>query len=299
MTITLKVFTLAQYFEIGDYYDVFIVIRKLSHDMIHSTGKLFLTAFFMLFMLVSTTVVAQQNPLVTLNTTSEALIPEQNFQLDIKVTNFDSILGVQFSVNWDPLVLSFVSVENFGLEDVSLANNFGLMHTADGKLSFLWYDTNLGGITLDAASTLFSVVFKVVGNVDETAAVAITSDPTVVEFSNTSAVLDPSFENFEMLIGPLASIYNSAPELIQVENIYPNPIENKSQVDFKLAHSTDLDFFIFDESGKMVLHTREYFTTGSHSFFLNGEYFPASGKYLLKMVSEEFEVQQKLVFIGK
>jgi len=266
--------------------------------MIRTTGNLFLTAFFMLFMLVSTSVIAQ-NPSVDLVTTSEALLHGEDFQLDLKVGDFNNMLGVQFSINWDSTILSFVAVDNFGLADISLANNFGLMNIEGGALSFLWYDVNLGGVTLNDDDILFSIHFNVKGDNDETAVVSITNNPTVIEFSNTDVVLDPDLSDFEMLIGPLGTIFNSAPGLIQVESIYPNPMATSSQVDFNLAHSTDLDFFIFNENGKMVLHTREYFTSGKHSFFLNEKYFPATGKYLLKMVSEEFEVQQKLVFIGK
>lgn len=265
--------------------------------MKRTTGKHFLATFFLLFALISMSLA--QNPSIELTTTSEALNHETTFQVDLHVGDFTDMLGVQFSLNWDTDVLSFVSVENFGIADISLANNFGLMHAGEGILSFLWYDINLQGVSLDDDTVLFSVTFTVVGNADDTAVVSFSNSPTVIEFSNTTVVLDPELGVFEMLVGTLGSVYNSAPELIQVEEVYPNPINNKSQVDFQLAHSTDLNFFIFDESGKMVSHTREYFTSGKHSFYLNETTFPASGKYLLKMVSEEFEVLQKLVFIGK
>ena len=267
--------------------------------MIRTIGKYFLTTLLLFFMFTFLSIA--QTPTVDIVTDEEGLVPEQTFQVDLAVQDFTDMLGVQFTLKWDPEVLSFISVDNFGIADISLSNNFGLMNVEGGLLSFLWYDVNLAGVGIENDSTLFSLNFKVIGNPEDTASVMFTNTPTGIEFSDTSptGILNPVLNNFEMVIGLVSTDFNSAPHLIQVKDVYPNPVSDNSQVDFHLAHSTDLDFFIFDEGGKMVLHTREYFTSGDHSFFLKKGYFPASGKYLLKMVSEEFEVQQKLVFIGK
>lgn len=79
----------------------------------------------------------------------------------VKCIGFDEIVGMQFSMNWDISQLTFDSVTDFGLPQLS-GGSFGTTQTSDGFLAVIWSgDPTSGGETLADNSTLFSIVFDV------------------------------------------------------------------------------------------------------------------------------------------
>jgi len=64
---------------------------------------------------------------------------------------------VQFSVNWDPTILDYVSTE-FGVFDGGDGADFGETEIANGNIGYAWADFN--GQTLPDGSTLFTLRFS-------------------------------------------------------------------------------------------------------------------------------------------
>ncbi|MEM1118911.1 MAG: HYR domain-containing protein [Bacteroidota bacterium] len=77
------------------------------------------------------------------------------FLVDINVGAFDTIGALQFSVNWDPAVLSFEGTENSIFTENVL---FGDSEVANGNLGFGWFD--FGGRTFVDGTTIFSIRFS-------------------------------------------------------------------------------------------------------------------------------------------
>lgn len=101
------------------------------------------------------------------------------FKVDIKVDSFDSVLGLQFSVDWDENVLAYDSVGNFGLAEFS-SSNFTVNFMDNGKLGFAWFDDRAQGLqgeTLADGTTLFCIFFKVVGDAGTSTSILIADDP--------------------------------------------------------------------------------------------------------------------------
>ena len=64
------------------------------------------------------------------------------FTIDVPIVafNFTNVAGLQFSIEWDPAVLSLAG-PNFGANlDGLSASNFGFSQASDGRLRFLWID---------------------------------------------------------------------------------------------------------------------------------------------------------------
>jgi len=82
----------------------------------------------------------------------------QSIAIPITALNFDSLGSLQFSIKWDTAVLKFDSVTIAGSALTLDANNFGLIQTANGFLSFGWTSNiPLVGTSIPNGSLLFRV----------------------------------------------------------------------------------------------------------------------------------------------
>lgn len=110
--------------------------------------------------------------------------------VDFNVSGFDDMVGMQFSVNWDPAILQFEDVivlENL----VNLArSNFGTPNDPNvgaGNLTLSWVSPTPGGpgINLQDSTVIFQVCYRVVGDCETKSAIRIVDSPTAFDFRNT------------------------------------------------------------------------------------------------------------------
>jgi gliding motility-associated-like protein len=118
----------------------------------------------------------------TFNMTSASGNPGDQVCLDVSVDNFTDILGVQFSIDYDPAQLEYVSVGNFGLAGLN-ENVMGLPvmgGTMPGDITVSWFDNSLNGVTVGDGTVLFEVCFEILGS-SGTAAVDFSGTPTSIQ----------------------------------------------------------------------------------------------------------------------
>ncbi|MEM1121472.1 MAG: cohesin domain-containing protein, partial [Bacteroidota bacterium] len=83
--------------------------------------------------------------------------------VDVNISDFEKIVSMQYSMNWDPTVLQFEKIQNTNLKDLS-NENFGLKEVAKGNLLMAWYDQSVQGVTLPDGTNIYQVVFRVIGD---------------------------------------------------------------------------------------------------------------------------------------
>jgi len=105
--------------------------------------------------------------------------------LDITAADFEQLLSMQYSLQWDASVLTFERVQGFGLPGMG-QDNFGTQKAEQGRLTFLWLDMSLRGLSLPDGHSLFQVCFRVTGRPGQSSYVAITGEPTPIEVVNTA-----------------------------------------------------------------------------------------------------------------
>ena len=115
--------------------------------------------------------------------------PDESFCVDVTVADFEDIVSLQFSMNWDEDVIDY---DNLVLGNVlpGLNNiNFNLSNTSDGYLAMSWHHASLQPVTLPDDAVLFSLCFTAAANGGATQ-VEITSTPIVIEATdeNTNTV---------------------------------------------------------------------------------------------------------------
>ena len=105
----------------------------------------------------------------------------QQVCLNVATQGFTNILGMQFSIQYNSSVLSFVNVSNLNLSGLSAAS-FG--NPSPGVITMTWNDPNVLGITRPNGTVLFELCFTVTGATTST--VSFSNTPTSIEILNSS-----------------------------------------------------------------------------------------------------------------
>lgn len=97
--------------------------------------------------------------------------------LDLTCTDFDSIVSMQFSINWNTAVLDYQSFERIDLDFVAI----GDFQADDGELRFSWFDVEGFGQTLPDGSIVVRLFFEVVGPPGSFSQLPITDNPLAIQ----------------------------------------------------------------------------------------------------------------------
>ncbi len=109
----------------------------------------------------------------------------------IRVSDFNSIIGVQGTIGFDPQVADYLTVEQFGVPGMTIAN-FGETQVDTGKLTFSWNSATTSGVTLADSSVLFAVKYHVIGSGGSSTDISFLGSPTPMEIVDSSlTVLNP------------------------------------------------------------------------------------------------------------
>lgn len=98
------------------------------------------------------------------------------------VENFDTITSMEFSINFDPTVLSWDSTLPGPLEDLSTFN-FPTFGVNNGFLPFAWFQGAATGVTLIDGTCIFDICFEVVGDPGDCSEIFIDGTPTAINVS--------------------------------------------------------------------------------------------------------------------
>jgi hypothetical protein len=78
--------------------------------------------------------------------------------LPVTANDFNNLIGLQFSIRWDPARLTYTAIKNMQLVDLT-PQNFGATYSQKGVVAFSWIHQNLEGVTLPRNTHLFDVCF--------------------------------------------------------------------------------------------------------------------------------------------
>ncbi len=127
-------------------------------------------------------------PVATLTMTASEVVAAKGETacVEVKAKDFNQILSMQYSMNWDTKVLKFKEVRSFGLDGMSL-QSFGAHLAKEGILTFSWYDPSLRGFTKPEGHKLYEVCFEAVGNAGTKSKFEFSGKPTTVEIANSAS----------------------------------------------------------------------------------------------------------------
>lgn len=121
---------------------------------------------------------------VTIKATHSLARKNETTTVSFLTKDFQSVVGLQFTVNWNPQIATFAGIESADLDAVTL-NNFGVNQIHEGQLLFGWTSSELQPQTLNEDAVLFKVLFTATGNPGDSTGITI-SGPVEVINSNFS-----------------------------------------------------------------------------------------------------------------
>jgi len=104
----------------------------------------------------------------------------EEVSVPVTVQNFQLVDTLQFTLEWDPSVISLKNTTNFGLPGLTEAN-FGAAKDSQGRtnrITLSWDDSTFVGVTRTNGASLFEVVFLGVGGQGSATSIRFSGNPT-------------------------------------------------------------------------------------------------------------------------
>lgn len=261
------------------------------------TEIVLIAALFCLVILPHTGFTQQSKPVFSAPVDT---VTSSRYVANIRVRQFNKIVGAQFTLAWNPSVLTFDSVGQFGLP-FTISSNFGLQSAQQGILRFAWSEEGLKGIDLKDDVTLFSIFFRPVGQVNATSLIQFVDTPTMKEVVDVSfAAVQAEFRNGSVVIGQqsVTSVLTNEPEWLNIRSAFPNPLHKESslQVEFFSRAAEDVAVRILDVQGKVCFEQQYPVSSGVNQLRIDANNFPVSGVYFVRLTQGDRFSTQKVLF---
>ncbi len=225
--------------------------------------------------------------------------PGSYFTAQIRVAGFRKIVGAQYSMNWDPAVLRFDGIMNPAL-NMTVNENFGLMGTELGLLTFSWYDPTLMGMTLPDSAVLYAIRFQALGAPNSSSALAFSNMPTATEVVDTTfTAINAGFHNSTIsILAPNSVSDIASADLVQISDGLPNPFRERTAFSIELNKAADLEWAVFDLSGRKLFSREGRFGPGKHTLELQADALWEPGAYYCRFFLEDgSSISRKLIKI--
>lgn len=125
---------------------------------------------------------------IFLSIDDQQIKPGASFCVDVKVRDFNEVVSLQYTMNWDPKVIRFKELKGFSLKDMG-PNNFGAQKAAEGFIGTSWFDMDVKGITVPDQSVIYQVCFEAIGKTGTSCNIQFSGKPVAVEISNSKGEL--------------------------------------------------------------------------------------------------------------
>ena len=253
----------------------------------------------LILLCASLSVVAQDtsNQVLIFSNQDTLAVEAESYTAEVRVSNFNQIVGAQFTFQWDSSILSFHSVDQLA-DFLGLDDNFGRNNVENGQINFAWLDNSLAGVTLPDSSLLFSVKYDVIGEPGTSSPIVFGDSPTAREVYDTSFdIIASRFVDGIAVIGSnTVNSISSDPTQLNISKISPNPAINENiQAEVFLKAAARLNWRIVGLNGQLIYQTNQNFLAGRHNIELDRSMFPQAGVYILQLSTEYFISSRKIV----
>ena len=220
--------------------------------------------------------------------------PNDLVNFHVKVTGFDSIVGMQYVIRWDPEVFEFISVVVYSGNLPELDNDdFGTTQALDsGIVRLLWSHSNLlGGVSVDDETPIFRIRLKAIGSVGEGSTVIFTED-ALTPFEIARANSDSSLTSYNIdevelkqgfgAIGYTVAAGEPAHTGDFAVKVFPNPFSEKTSVRFDLKSTSDVELLVTDATGRILFEkTMPQLPPGQHGTEIASPQLREKGTYFI------------------
>ncbi len=210
---------------------------------------------------------------------------------EIKVKSRDTISGLEFSLLWDPSVLTFQKVTNFNLTASSF-DTFGITNVSKGVLKLLW--TGVEPFVVKDSIVVFKVNFKVNGTKGTSSTITF-SNPKAFDNTPSVGAIPLTVQNGAIMVNSGTNAVGNVSDTegyAQLQQSQPNPANNKVLFPFTIKEDDEVTLTVYDMVGKLMFSEKKRVGAGDQNFELNTEGVLARGMYV-------YGIQTKKGFISR
>jgi len=252
--------------------------------------------FGILFFLCFSTIAFSQVTIIANDNFAET---GDSVEINITVENYEEIISTQFAFFWEPTVINYRRVKNFGLNGMS-NQSFGFAQIDEGKLRFSWADPLGNPQTVDDDHVLFTVVYDVIGQAGDASNLEIGNCDIfpVLEIeigdADGNAIDDFMIVDGDFNVGTTSTNETRTIDYTLFQN-QPNPFTTRTNIQFDLKNHTDTYLSIYDYTGKVIYEEVKKRSSGTHTITLKKDIFPAAGTYFYRLKTNNAESVRTLI----
>lgn len=220
----------------------------------------------------------------------------------IRVKDFVNLVGIQFTLKWDPAVLTYDTVANFnlpGLDPGMIGANPDTIK--NGKIALLWTSSQPMGNILADGATMLDFVFDVKGNKGDSTFITLVQSPVEFEALNQSGTNIGITPKIGLVrVGTPLSVSDHYTEAngYRLYNPDPNPFRNSTTISWESPVNSQAKIFITDLSGKQVYTNTNYSNLkGRNQITLSAKDLPEAGTYIFGIQSEKSLLTRKIILL--
>ncbi|MBP7184068.1 MAG: T9SS type A sorting domain-containing protein [Saprospiraceae bacterium] len=206
-------------------------------------------------------------------------------EIPVTASNFNDVMGYQFTMEFNPNKLNFVDIKSGALEMNNA--NLGTLHSGEGLVAMNWYNNE--SQTIKENEVLFTLVFNVLESSKLSESLNTSSRLTTAESYLKNGVTNGVSFGFTTE----KSLVNG---LILNQNI-PNPFSDFTVISFQLPYSSEGQLRIMDANGRTVKTVSGTFQKGTNELKINKSDLGATGIYYYQISTQEFSSTKKMFLI--
>jgi len=208
----------------------------------------------------------------------------ETITVDFKSSNFKSILGYQFGVDFDGNALAF---EQLLIGDKLSFENFNLSMIHRGVITTSWNESE--AVDLAANEVLFSLVFKAKESLRLSEVLQLGSNITPAEaYTETEEIIGLNLAIAE------ATTSHTGIKLYQNK---PNPFTGETLIGFDLSTASTATMTILDMSGKVVKVIKGEYDKGYNQIIIDGKAFTEHGMFYYQLATQNGVETKKMILL--
>lgn len=205
-------------------------------------------------------------------------------EVAVTASNFNQILGYQYTVSFNSNVLKLKDVVSGGKLGLT-TDNFGFTFAEEGILTTSWNKVN--AVSVDAEEVLFTLVFEAQGNNSLSGNLSMNSNYTVAEAYHNGQLYDVAL-NFRDA---------KTESVFALNQNTPNPFTHATDISFTLPESGEATLSIMDVTGKLVYRNIAEYEAGYHVVTLGADKISAAGVLYYRLETQNHIATRKMVVL--
>jgi len=232
---------------------------------------------------------------LALKVEDQMLVAGEEFDVPIKLADFERINGFQFALEFDSDKISFLDVNPQALKSFD-ESNYHLQLSKTGKLLLSWHQAQ--SISLEKEAILFELRFKSKKAIKLSEVLKMETNILASEIYQENLNKSVKILQIDLQYSVEKSNFESLTNgTVLLEQNTPNPFRLQTQIPFYLPNAAPVRLRVFDSSGREIWSHSARFDQGKHHIVLNAAELNYTGLLYYKIETGDTQATRKMIII--